>query len=177
MDYRSSGTDGTINGLIVGAEIHAWIDNEMKLVRMKDYDCIFAVLSDEKQQCVADIRSAECGNSSDEIYIVEVEDTVENLFEDTDTNLVVGRNALERSAYVIVMLMVLLLMVSIENECRRIREYVTNMTNGSYISEKCWIAYQRVCCLSIFTGFVMAKDKSKVYWNERSEEAFRIVFL
>ena len=59
MDYRSSGTDGTINGLIVGAEIHAWIDNEMKLVRMKDYDCIFAVLSDEKQQCVAG-----CANSA-----------------------------------------------------------------------------------------------------------------
>jgi len=175
LDYRSSSTDGTINGLIVGAEIHAWIDNEMKLVRMKDYDCRFAILSDEKHQYVADIRSAECGNSSDEMYTVE--DTVENTVEDTDTNLVVGRNALERSAYVmIVMLMVLLLMVSIENECRRIREYVTNMTNGMlYIREvldsisKSMFVYDkgeylyRICDGK---GY-----KSKDYWNEKSEEA------
>ena len=175
LDYRSSSTEGTIFGTIVGAEIYAWMDSEMKRVHMKEYDCRFAILSDGKQQCVADIRSAECGNSSDEMYTVE--DTVEKTVEDTDTNLVVGRNALERSAYVmIVMLMVLLLMVSIENECRRIREYVTNMTNGMlYIREVLDSISKRMFVYDIGEYLYRICDgkgyKSKDYWNEKSEEA------
>jgi len=175
LDDRSSSTvEGTIVGTIVGAEIYAWVDSEMKRVHMKEYDCRFALLSDEKQQYVADIRSAECGNSSDEMYTVE--DTVENTVEDTITNLVVGRNALERSAYVmIVMLMVLLLMVSIENECRRIREYVTNMTNGMlYIREVLDSISKRMFVYDIGEYLYRICDgkgyKSNDYWNEKSGE-------
>ena len=175
LDYRSSSTEGTIVGTIVGAEIYAWMDSEMKRVHMKEYDCRFAILSDGKQRCVADIRNAECGNScssSEEMCIVE--DTVENTVEDTITNLVVGRNALERIAYVmVVMLMVPLLMVSIENECRRIREFVTNMTNGMlYINIREVLDRNE----SIFAGEYLCRicdgkgHKSKDYWNEKSRE-------
>ena len=173
LDDRISSTEGTIVGAIVGAEIDVRVHVE--------YDCRFAILNDEQWQYVADTTHAECGNScssSEEMCTVEYadEDTVEDTNDTDDFVVVVGRSE-ERSVDVIVMLMVLLLMVSIENECRRIREYVTNMTNG--------MLYIREVLDSISKSMLFVYDigeylyricdgkgyKSKVYWNERLEEA------
>ena len=73
--------------------------------------------------------------------------------------------------------MALLLLVSIENECRRIREFITNMTNGMlYIREVLDSISKSMFVYDNDRGEYLCKicegkgHRLKDYWNEKSGE-------